>query len=101
MVGRCVAEELFTERARHWVAGRDLGVIAGTKSMGLGQFFARFDEDCDGTVAVSETRVARRRRSSHFAREPHGPASLVARGTRDRRLPQERQFSDTSASPSG
>ena len=57
MVGRCVAEELFTERARHWVAGRDLGVIAGTKSMGLGKFFARFDEDCDGTVAVSETRV--------------------------------------------
>ena len=57
MVGRCVAEELFTERARRWGPGRELGVIAGTKSMGLGQFFARFEEDCDGTVAVSETRI--------------------------------------------
>ena len=25
--------------------------------MGLGQFFARFDEDCDGTVGVSETKL--------------------------------------------
>jgi pimeloyl-ACP methyl ester carboxylesterase len=57
MVGRCVAEELFTERSRRWAAGRELGVIAGTKSMGLGKFFARFEEDSDGTVAVSETRV--------------------------------------------
>jgi pimeloyl-ACP methyl ester carboxylesterase len=57
VVGRCVAEELFNERARQWGPGRDLGVIAGTKAMGLGRFFARFEEDCDGTVAVSETRV--------------------------------------------
>jgi hypothetical protein len=25
--------------------------------MGLGRFFARFEEDCDGTVGVSETRL--------------------------------------------
>ncbi len=29
--------------------GRELGCIAGTRPMGLGRFFARFDEDCDGT----------------------------------------------------
>jgi pimeloyl-ACP methyl ester carboxylesterase len=57
MVGRCVAEELFTERPRRWFAERELGVIAGTKPMGLGRLFTRFDEDSDGTVAVSETRV--------------------------------------------
>ncbi len=56
-LGRCVAEELLTERSRRWVAPRELGIIAGTRSMGLGQFFVRFDEDSDGTVAVSETRL--------------------------------------------
>jgi pimeloyl-ACP methyl ester carboxylesterase len=58
LVGRCVAEELLTERARRWTVGRELGIIAGTRNVGLGQFFARFEEDCDGTVAVSETRLA-------------------------------------------
>jgi pimeloyl-ACP methyl ester carboxylesterase len=58
-LGRCVAEELLTERSRRWVAGeRELGVIAGTRAMGLGRLFVRFDEDSDGTVAVSETRIA-------------------------------------------
>jgi hypothetical protein len=57
MVGRCVAEELFADRARRWVAGRDLGVIAGTTPLGLGRLFTRFDEESDGTVAVSETRI--------------------------------------------
>ncbi len=57
VVGRCVAEELFAERPRRWVAERDLGVIAGTKPMGLGRLFTHFDEESDGTVAVSETRI--------------------------------------------
>ena len=35
----------------------ELGLIAGTRPMGLGRFFANFDEDCDGTVAVSETKL--------------------------------------------
>jgi pimeloyl-ACP methyl ester carboxylesterase len=56
-LGRCVADELLTPRARPWPAGRELGVIAGTRPAGLGRLFAKFDEDYDGTVAVSETRV--------------------------------------------
>jgi hypothetical protein len=32
-------------------------VIAGTSPMGLGRLFANFDEDCDGTVGVSETKL--------------------------------------------
>ena len=56
-LGRCVAEELLTERSRRWAVSRDLGIIAGTRPMGLGRLFTRFEEDSDGTVAVSETRL--------------------------------------------
>ena len=37
---------------------RDVGVIAGNTSIGLAQFVAEFEEDNDGTVAVSETQLA-------------------------------------------
>ena len=43
--------------SREWRCARELGVIAGTRPLGLGRFFARFDEDCDGTIAVSETKL--------------------------------------------
>ena len=57
-LGRCVAEELLTDqRSRRWTANRELGIIAGTHAVGLGRLFATFDEDSDGTVAVSETRL--------------------------------------------
>lgn len=56
-LGRCVAEELLTQRSRRWISPNELGVIAGTRRVGLGRFFVRFDEDSDGTVAVSETRL--------------------------------------------
>jgi len=57
LVGKCVAEELLVEKRRCWELKRDLGIIAGTQRLGLGQFLAHFDEDCDGTVAVSETKL--------------------------------------------
>ena len=31
--------------------------MAGSQPLGLGQFFAHFDEENDGTIAVSETRM--------------------------------------------
>ena len=37
--------------------GREVGMIAGTRAFGLGQFFGRFKGDNDGTVAVAETRL--------------------------------------------
>ncbi|MFH1600510.1 MAG: alpha/beta fold hydrolase [Pseudomonadota bacterium] len=37
--------------------GRDVGVIAGSKPMGLGRYFGDFDGLNDGTVAVWETRL--------------------------------------------
>jgi pimeloyl-ACP methyl ester carboxylesterase len=57
LLGRCVAEELLTERHRAWTLPRELGIIAGTVAMGLGQLFVRFDDANDGSVAVSETRL--------------------------------------------
>jgi pimeloyl-ACP methyl ester carboxylesterase len=58
LMGPSVADELLQPRERRWAFGRALGIIAGTQSVGLGQFVAGFEEDCDGTVAVSETRLA-------------------------------------------
>jgi pimeloyl-ACP methyl ester carboxylesterase len=58
MIGRLVHDELVRPTgSREWRHDRELGVIAGTRPLGLGRFFARFDEDCDGTVAVSETKL--------------------------------------------
>ena len=58
IVGPLVNTELVGEcRPRCWQCSIDLGVIAGTSPMGIGRFFARFEEDCDGTVGVSETRL--------------------------------------------
>lgn len=57
LLGPAVAEELLTERERRWSHTRALGIVAGNQPLGLGQFFAQFDEENDGTIAVSETRL--------------------------------------------
>ena len=57
LMGRSVADELLQPRERRWEMDRPLGIIAGTQPLGFGQFVARFDEDCDGTIGVSETRL--------------------------------------------
>lgn len=58
VIGPLVAEELLNpEETRTWDCGCELGMIAGSQPMGLGRFFARFEEECDGTVGVSETRI--------------------------------------------
>ena len=38
-------------------AGVPVGMIAGSRPLGLGRFFGRFEGPSDGTVAVSETRL--------------------------------------------
>jgi pimeloyl-ACP methyl ester carboxylesterase len=58
LLGAASAEELLVERAPRWNVGRELGIIAGTMSLGFGRLLLKFDEDNDGTVAVSETRLA-------------------------------------------
>jgi pimeloyl-ACP methyl ester carboxylesterase len=57
LMGRSVADELLKPRERRWMVDRPLGIIAGTQPLGFGQILAQFDEECDGTIAVSETRL--------------------------------------------
>jgi pimeloyl-ACP methyl ester carboxylesterase len=61
VLGKALVAGVLDESASKWAAPltakRDIGVIAGTRSMGLGRLVTTFDEDCDGTVMVSETRL--------------------------------------------
>jgi pimeloyl-ACP methyl ester carboxylesterase len=57
LMGQSVAEELLQPRERRWTHERALGIVAGTQAIGVGQLVAGFDEENDGTVAVSETRM--------------------------------------------
>ncbi len=57
LIGRLAMQELLGEQQRRWKVDRPLGVIAGTRPVGLGRLFAGFSEPNDGTVAVRETRI--------------------------------------------
>jgi pimeloyl-ACP methyl ester carboxylesterase len=59
LLGPHVLGELADPCGRCWNcdAPRTLGAIAGSRRVGIGQFFARFDDDNDGTVAVAETLI--------------------------------------------
>jgi pimeloyl-ACP methyl ester carboxylesterase len=57
LMGQSVAEELLQPRERRWTHAQALGIVAGTQPLGVGQLLAKFNEDNDGTIAVSETRM--------------------------------------------
>ncbi|MFQ6006878.1 MAG: esterase/lipase family protein [Woeseia sp.] len=61
ILGRSVTGGVVDEAANQWArdvcATRDVGVIAGTVPVGVGRLLTTFDDDNDGTVAVSETRL--------------------------------------------
>ncbi|MGH7748411.1 MAG: esterase/lipase family protein, partial [Candidatus Dormibacteria bacterium] len=57
LMGPSVAEELLQPRERRWTHARELGIVAGNQPIGVGQLLAHFDEESDGTIAVSETRM--------------------------------------------
>jgi pimeloyl-ACP methyl ester carboxylesterase len=57
MIGALAVAELLGQAERRWNADRELGLIAGSRPMGLGRLFAGFIEPNDGTVAVRETRL--------------------------------------------
>jgi hypothetical protein len=58
LVGRGVREELLIPRERRWDGQRELGVIAGNLSIGLGRMVGIFGAPSDGTIFVEETRLA-------------------------------------------
>ena len=51
-------EELLGDRERRWQDPRDLGVIAGNLSFGLGMLVGTYGAPSDGTVFVDETQLA-------------------------------------------
>ena len=58
LLGRLAAAELTRGAARAWSSPRELGVIAGSRSAGMGRWFAELPVPNDGTVSVDETRLA-------------------------------------------
>jgi hypothetical protein len=57
ILGSLAVAELVRPRPRRWNGPRELGVIAGSRSAGLGRLFASLPTPNDGTVAVDETRL--------------------------------------------
>jgi pimeloyl-ACP methyl ester carboxylesterase len=58
LLGRGVREELLSPRERRWRGQRDLGVIAGSLSVGLGKLVGTRGAPNDGTIFVDETQLA-------------------------------------------
>jgi hypothetical protein len=58
LLGRGVHEELLSPRERRWGGQRELGVIAGSVSIGLGKLVGARGAPNDGTIFVDETRLA-------------------------------------------
>ena len=57
LLGPLASGELILAPSRRWAQPRELGVIAGTVSAGMGRVVAALPEPNDGTVAVEETRL--------------------------------------------
>lgn len=61
VVGKSIAGGVIDHAADQWAIdvckAHEVGVVAGTVSAGLGLLVNRFDEENDGTVTVSETRL--------------------------------------------
>jgi pimeloyl-ACP methyl ester carboxylesterase len=61
ILGQSLATGVINEPASEWAtdvcARREVGIIAGSVPIGVGQWVAEFEEDNDGTIAVSETRL--------------------------------------------
>ena len=61
ILGQSLASGVIDKPASDWARGvcaqREVGIIAGTLPIGLGQYVAEFNEDNDGTIAVSETQL--------------------------------------------
>ena len=58
LLGRGVNEELLSPHERRWGGQRDLGVIAGSLSVGLGKLVGARGAPNDGTIFVDETRLS-------------------------------------------
>ena len=58
VLGRGITQESELEQPRRWQGAREVGVIAGSLPLALGQLFAPLEGAHDGTVTVQETQLA-------------------------------------------
>jgi len=56
-LGTAICEEVLSPKQRRWDGRRDVGIIAGSLSIGIGRLFADFHEPSDGTLLISETQL--------------------------------------------
>jgi hypothetical protein len=75
-------EELLAPRRRLWDTGRELGIIVGTSSVGLAKLLVPFQEQNDGVIAVSETRLPGAKEYLHLPAS-HSGLLLSARAARE------------------
>jgi pimeloyl-ACP methyl ester carboxylesterase len=57
VMGQLATAELTGEQRARWCAGAELGIVAGTLSVGLGRLVVDLPVPNDGAVAVAETAV--------------------------------------------
>lgn len=57
LLGKSGTDILAEQHEPQWTGNREVGVIAGTTSIGVGRLFTRLPKPHDGTVAVAETRL--------------------------------------------
>jgi pimeloyl-ACP methyl ester carboxylesterase len=83
LMGPGIAAELLDPRPRRWSGCRDLGLIAGDLSHGLGRLVGRFEGPYVGVVLVEETRLegATAHRVVHSSHSGLLFSPLVARQT--------------------
>lgn len=58
LLGPLALTELVKAPPRRWAQDRDLGVIAGSMSAGVGRMVSQLPEPNDGTVALVETEIS-------------------------------------------
>lgn len=75
LMGAC--SPLWEEREAQWPRAAPLGVIAGTRALGLGRAFGRLPGENDGVVCVSETTV---NGMAARALVPEGHSMLIVSG---------------------
>lgn len=57
ILGGTVCKTLIRPARRIWQANTEVGVLAGTRGMGLGRLVGRFQGPNDGTVSLAETEL--------------------------------------------
>ncbi len=57
LLGLSIGQAAEPRPPRRWSGTRDLGIIAGARSVGMGRLVATFEGPSDGTVSVAETHL--------------------------------------------